>query len=309
MGAGKTERIQTSDRAAIKPYLDRLYKPADASHKGQNGKLLVIGGSELFHASPIWAAEAASYYTDMIHFSSTRENNEILTAIKKNFRAGIVVKREDIPYYVNEDDATLVGPGMVRSESAEIVKTDDFKALLAISDEAIYARSLTHHIINHYPQKRFVFDAGVLQMMSPEWLQKLETPSIITPHQLEFSRLFGKDISSMSFEEKVELVTKTAAENKTIILLKAVDDIISNGQITVVITGGNQGLTKGGTGDVLAGLVAALYTKNDPIVSAVLASYLLKSTADSLFTTHGYWYNTQTVIDTIPTILKQILYN
>ena len=59
--------------------LKQLYRPAKASHKGQNGKLLVIGGSELFHAAAFWTADVASRIVDLVHFSSpVMENNELM---------------------------------------------------------------------------------------------------------------------------------------------------------------------------------------------------------------------------------------
>ena len=56
-----------------------LYKPSNNSHKGENGRLLVIGGSKLFHASIFWAADVASKIVDLVHFSSpTEENNDLV---------------------------------------------------------------------------------------------------------------------------------------------------------------------------------------------------------------------------------------
>ncbi len=75
--------VKTSDFDTIKPYLRQLSIPAVNSHKGQNGKLMIIGGSGLFHSASIWAAEIASHFVDMVHYSSTPENNQILLSLKK----------------------------------------------------------------------------------------------------------------------------------------------------------------------------------------------------------------------------------
>ena len=282
--------ISTSDYNLIKPFIEKLFIPRPDSHKGQNGRVLIIGGSSLFHASPIWSAEIASHFVDAVHFASTKENNEIFMSIKKNFHNGIVVAQKNISDYVQEDDVILVGPGMVRSV-----------------DEAAFASAMTENLIQNYPEKKFVFDAGALQMMKPEWLTLLKTPAIITPHQLEFERLFGIKISSKELSEKVEIVKQTAKRYNTTILMKAVDDIISNGTEEYIIQGGNQGLTKGGTGDLLAGLAAALYSKNNSVASAVLASYILKKSADTLEKTYGYWYNNDNLIETIPITLSKLV--
>lgn len=282
--------IQTSDTETVKKIFKNLRLPDSASHKGQNGRILVIGGSSLFHAASIWAAEIASHFVDIVHYSSTKENNEIITSLKKKFINGIVVRREELEHYVKEDDAILMGPGMVRGES----------------DEAKYTRSLTKHLIETYPLKKFVFDAGSLQMMDPEWLKKLKT-SIVTPHQIEFHQLFGINLDDLPQEKKAEIVMETARKFKTVILLKAIVDIISDGEKTYVIEGGNAGLTKGGTGDLLAGLCVSFFPKQGALESAVFSSILLKRTADRLFKTKGYWYNIHDLINEIPSELKRII--
>src|SRR5258708_28715479 len=96
--------------------LKSLYLPPEASHKGQNGKLLVIGGSNLFHAASIWALSIASKIADMVFYASIPVNNQIVLEAKKEFKNGIVVPREDIENYIEESDCILIGPGMVRSD-------------------------------------------------------------------------------------------------------------------------------------------------------------------------------------------------
>ncbi len=298
--------LKTSHLNDFKPFLEKLIIPNDKSHKGQNGKALIIGGSTLFHAASLWAAEVASHFLDMVHYSSTEENLEIFAKLKTIFRNGIVVHKKDILDYVKEDDAILIGPGMVRSESA-FQHESDFNNIITLKDESSYSFAITHYLIEHFPEKKFVFDAGALQMMDKEWLKNLTQKAIITPHQGEFERLFGRDVTSLSLEEKSEVIKEYAKEYNCVILLKAIVDIISDGSETVIIEGGNQGLTKGGSGDILAGLTTSLYTKNDPFTSAVVASFLVKSAADELKTEKGYWYNMINLIEKIPEVLTKSL--
>lgn len=282
--------IKTSDEPSIKPFLSKFYIPPAGSHKGQNGKLLIIGGSSLFHASSLWAAEAASHYVDMVHYASTKENNEIFQSLKKKFHNGIIVTQTDIDHYVKEDDAILIGPGMMRE-----------------GKEGEYARNLTQHLLETYPARKFIIDAGALQMMDPEWLKVLSEPAILTPHALEFKTLFGIALDDTSSDEKARIVQEQAKKYRCVILLKIVIDIVSDGDSSFIIEGGNQGLTKGGSGDTLAGLAGAFATKNDQTTSAVMASYIVKKTADELFTTKGYFYNTGDLIVKIPQILTRIV--
>lgn len=301
-------RIQTSQSNDIQPFLKYLFLPQPDSHKGQNGRVLVIGGSSLFHSASIWAAETASFFVDIVHYASTEENNAVFLSLKKKFQNGIVVSQKHIPDYVQEDDVVLVGPGMVRSnKNLEFkIQNSEFNKLLKITNEALFTYSLTHYLIRQFPEKRFVFDAGALQMMEKDWLLQLKTPPILTPHKGEFQRLFGETIEGKSEGDIQKTVQAYAKKYCCIILLKTIKDFISDGENTVVVEGGNAGLTKGGTGDVLAGLSLGLYAKNNPFHSAVIASYLLKKSADELYKKQKYWFTIANLIQTIPQTLASL---
>ncbi len=278
--------IKTSDNNLVKSFLSKLSLPQPNSHKGQNGRILIIGGSSLFHSASLWAAEIASHFCDIVHYSSTVENEKIFLSLKKKFRNGMIIPQGKIIEYVKEDDAILIGSGMMRE-----------------GVEAKYTHDLTKSLIKNFPDKQFVFDAGSLQVMKPDWLLNLKKPAVITPHQKEFEKLFNQPILNLTIEEKTKIVEETAKKYQIIILLKAVIDIISDGNETYMVEGGNAGLTKGGTGDILAGLTTALSATNPSFTAAVCASILLKKTGDRLFQSKGYWYNIDNIIDLIPEIL------
>ena len=300
--------IKTSSTDSIEPYLKKIHLPSKDSHKGQNGKLLIIGGSTLFHAASLWAADVATRVVDMVHYSSTAENETIFTTLKSKFLNGIVIKKSDLLHYVEEDDCILLGPGFLRGKTNyEIDEKNGFEEIVRIKNEPQYTATLTNFLLRSFPQKQFVIDAGSLQMMKKEWLQTLKTKPVITPHQKEFEQLFGILIMDKSINEKCKIAQDMALKFNCIILLKAISDIISDGVQTIVVEGGNPGLTKGGTGDVLAGLAAALATKSDPFVSCIVASFLLKKSAEILYKTNNFWFNTSDVVSQIPktlTLLK-----
>lgn len=274
---------------ALEKALRSFHPPSPNSHKGQNGKLLIIGGSSLFHAAVLWSAEVASHFVDLVHFCSTEENNQIFINLKTKFRNGIVIQQKDLENYVEEDDCILVGPGMLREDG----------------EEARFTHDLTKRLIEKFPHKRFVFDAGAMQLMKPEWLTKLQQPAIVTPHQKEFAMLFGEKIDTATVAEKRTAAQTMAKKYHCVVLLKAVVDIVSDGLQTITIEGGNAGLTKGGTGDVLAALAAAFFTKNDGLASCLLASFFLKKTAETLSESLGLWFNTSELISQIPHTVKQ----
>ncbi len=286
--------MQEFDPAVLK----NLYKPPRNSHKGQNGKLLVIGGSQLFHAASIWALTVASRIVDMVFYSSVEVNNRIVESMKAEFRNGIVVPRSKIESYINEADCVLIGPGLPRQEGLEAGDDD--------------TRELTERLFHSHPDKKWVVDGGSLQTIDPEVLRNLRIVPILTPHRKEFEILNIKYQKSkikntnqkLNIEQEVENFAK---EFNCVVLVKGEYDIVASPEKAVRISGGNPGMTKGGTGDVLAGLVAALYCKNDAFLSAAAASYINKKAGDSLFKKVGYYFNASDLADEIPKVMNLLL--
>lgn len=294
--------------------LKKLYIPPKESHKGQNGKLLVIGGSHLFHAASLWALTIASRIVDMVFYSSVPENMEIVAAAKREFRGGIIVPRADLERYVHEADVIVIGPGMMRNEKGEIgkVKLKSIKEINELRDEGEQSYYLTQYLLERNPAKKWVIDAGALQMMEPEWLGQLEGRVVLTPHPGEFERLKLKikdeklktALGGKSIEKQIELFAK---EYNCMILLKGHEDVVCSAEKCIKVVGGNAGMTKGGTGDVLAGLVGALACNNDLWLAATAASYINKKAGDALFEKVGYYFNASDLADEIPRVMNAVL--
>lgn len=263
--------------------LKDLYIPLPDSHKGQNGKLLLVGGSKLFHAASLWPLTVASRMCDMVFYASVPENNELVQRAKEEFRNGIVISRSKIEDYIQEADCILIGPGLPR-DSGEEEGDDD-------------TRVLTERLLQKYPDKKWVVDGGSLQVISPEILPK---GSIVSPHFGEFQKLFG-------IERSEESVVEMAKKYEIVILAKGQEDIVASKDESMLIPGGNAGMTKGGTGDVLAGLVAALFCKNDAFLSACAGSYINKKAGESLEKRVGIYFNASDLAGEIPLVLKNIL--
>lgn len=65
-------------------------------------------------------------------------------------------------------------------------------------------------------------------------------------------------------------------------------------------------MTKGGTGDVLAGLVAALYCKNEAFLTASASSFINKKAGEKLFEKVGLYFNSSDLTDEIPKVMKNL---
>jgi len=214
----------------------------------------------------------AAHLVDMVHFSSPElENNDLMRVqAKSKFWDGIVVPYEEIDHYIEEDDCILIGPGMERGEET---------------------RGIINSFLNKYPQKKWIIDGGALQEVDPTLLS---SNMIITPNRKELEIV------------KTKLGGKYS-QLKSTILAKGPTDTISSPTRELTITGGNPGLTKGGTGDVLSGLVAGLAAKSDNFTSCVIASYCLKSAAESLGTASGTYFFPLNLIAQVPLTLTSLL--
>ncbi len=279
--------------------LKKLYRPKKDSHKGQNGKLLVIGGSELFHSASLWSLEVASRIVDMVFYSSVPVNEEIVKKQKKRFNDGIVVPEGKLEEYLEEADVVLIGPGMARhslgklSKNLSDLKAFAFKELMLEGNTQL----IVNYLLNKYPKKKWVVDGGALQMVYKKLLTK---SMIITPHKKEFERVFG-------VKGNEETAKKVAEDFGGVVILKGKQDLICSGKVCVMNETGNEGMTKGGTGDVLAGLIAALYCKNDAFLSAQFGVYLNGLAGDRLYELVGPYFNASDLVKELPKVMAEVV--
>ncbi len=278
----------------LQSFFQKLRLPPEDSHKGQNGKLLIIGGSELFHAASRWSLDVASNFVDMVFYSSVPSNNELIKEAKGQFWNGIVVRRENIDEYLREADCVLIGPGMTRSEETAEV---------------------TNRLVNQYPQKKWVIDAGALQMVDSNLLNK---QMILTPHPHELELVLAKHLYKNTDKTQDQLQKEIATASPTqlqawsaelgnsLVVLKGKVDKVFSAKEFFAIEGGSPGMTKGGTGDVLAGLIAGLACTNDLLTAAVVGSVTNKRAGEKLEEKYGPFFNASLLITAIPETLWEL---
>lgn len=272
--------LATKDNIKLKPL-------SPDSHKGENGKItLIVGGSPLFHGAPQLSALAAnqivnrfaSITNDMVYLCTTPEVISYYKAAQPTFLA---ITREELDEYLSQSNVVMIGIGMMRIAEEDREET---------KNEPQITKELTLKVLSS--GKKIVLDGGSIQVIKPEDLIT-NGKIIITPHHKEMANLFGLDIntlkifhdSSISEISKLgELIFSIANKYKITILLKGPIDIIANKDNWIYSKGGVAGMTKGGTGDVLAGVVASLYSReDDPLKASTAASYIVKRAGEILF--------------------------
>ncbi|PIN87747.1 NAD(P)H-hydrate dehydratase [Candidatus Woesearchaeota archaeon CG10_big_fil_rev_8_21_14_0_10_32_24] len=255
-------------------YVKKLMDRKKNSHKGENGRALIIGGSEDFvGALTLAGLGALRAGCDIVTIAAQEKvawtvNRYAPDLITKKIKGNIytVKQAKDMVRLVEHFDAVLLGNGMTR-------KGDKFAQYFIKKCQ--------------WPK---VVDADALKSMGFKDFQN----SIITPHETELEMMLansGKDflipkLRESAPKEKAEILQgnlRYFLQNNNVLLLKGPTDIIiSRNKISYNRTG-NQGMTKGGTGDVLAGLAVGFLAKSqDLFKSAVAAAYLNGLVGDML---------------------------
>jgi NAD(P)H-hydrate epimerase len=260
------------------------------SRKGDNGIVLVIGGSYFYHGAPVLSSLAALRCgTDLVYTCVPKINVTPTRAISPNL---IVIPLVDQKLTLGAVKK-LVGALPRNLHSATIGMG------LAIQEK----NSLLHLVKSLLDRDvRLSLDASAL---IPEVLPILAHKNVVvTPHAGEFKRLFG-DIPSDSNIERIKLVEENALKYGITVLLKGPTDIISDGKITYLCEKNTPAMTVGGTGDVLSGLVAGLLSTNrNSLESAAAASYICGLAGKEVQEKLGLHMTSMDLIDSIPAAMK-----
>ncbi len=238
----------------------RLKKRDITSHKGNNGTVLVVGGSSDYSGAPTFAGLSAfKSGVDLVYVACP----ESVSSTIRSYSPDLIVNTLSHDFIVDDDvdkiielskkaDSVVIGCGIGRNN----------ETTLAVNE-----------IVSEI-KKPMVIDADGLKLLYTDVIKEIESEIVVTPHSAEFESLFSIKMPDR-LEDKIETVSKAAGENNCVVLLKGVLDIISNGKKTRLNKTGNPGMTVGGTGDCLAGLVGGLMAQgHDGFEAACLGAYI-----------------------------------
>ena len=260
------------------------------SRKGENGIVLVVGGSYIYHGAPVLSSLAALRSgTDLVYTSVPKINVASTRSISPNL---IVIPLVDQKLTLGAVKK-LVGALPRNLHSATIgmgLAIQEKNSLLYL------VKSLLDRDV------RLSLDASAL---IPEVLPILANKNVVvTPHAGEFKRLFGLILSD-STSERINLVEQNALKYGITILLKGPTDIISDGNVTYLCEKNTPAMTVGGTGDVLSGLVAGLLSDNrNCLESAAAASFICSLAGKEIQSKLGLHITSMDLIDEIPNVMK-----
>jgi NAD(P)H-hydrate epimerase len=258
------------------------------SHKGDHGRVLVIGGSNKYIGAPALAALAALRTgVDIVTVAAPEQAAWIINTyspdlITRKFE-GDFFNWDNIKEVLSlseKFDVILIGPGLSREPDA-----------LAFAKE----------VIERIPHPK-VIDADALKAVR---LKDAEIHhAILTPHSKEFE-IMAEDTLPKKQEERIEML-KHYVKNDNVLLLKGNTDVIVDRHRTRLNKTGNPGMTVGGTGDVLAGLCAGFLAQTkDLFNSAYYAAFLNGKIGDYLLRQKGYGFTASDFIPLIPLLIKK----
>lgn len=227
----REERLVTNEMV-------RLPQREQDSHKGDYGKLLIVAGSEGYTGAPVFAAEGALRSgAGLVYLGVPRDVYPMVaTRCSSAMPFPLTDDTKQLVERARSCDVVLAGPGMGRS---------------------LQAQQLVFRLIEEV-EGPLVLDADGLNALEGQ-TQRLRTRTgltVLTPHDGEFARLAG---CSLPLNDRVEQAAELAQDTGCVVVLKGHETLTVDPQGRVWRnTTGNPGMAKGGSGDILAGMIASL---------------------------------------------------
>ena len=233
------------------------------SNKGTFGKLLIISGSKKYRGAAHLSVEAA--LRGGVGYVSYVGCEELVFELSQKFPEVIYRKYPEIEKLSNKEIEEIVS--LSKKSSATLIGSgsDNTKGLLDLTLALLSSDGNT-----------LILDADAINALSElkeegrRLLKSAKRPVILTPHPLEFSRLVGCEVAEVQ-QHRMELAESFAKEYGVLVVLKGAGTVIADTETVSINTTGSSSLAKAGSGDVLAGLLAALSSQN---IEAHLAASL-----------------------------------
>ena len=271
-------------------YLATKHREPEA-HKGDFGRLLVIGGSETFYGAPALAALAALRTgVDIAYVAAPRSAAQAIASMSPSL---ITIKLDgdhlsprnvsSIKEFLAKSTAVVLGPGSgLHRDTAETVR-------LLIQLIAKMGLPL-------------LLDADALKCFA-DFKHKVRTPFLLTPHSGEYKILTG-DSPPKELDQRIEHVRRNAANLGATILLKGHVSVVSDGITVKLNYTGNPGMTVGGTGDCLCGVAGTFLAQGfSPLRAAAAGAFINGAAGDFAQEEKGYHLLPTDIIDWIPKVM------
>ncbi len=290
----------------IPPEVDVICGPGDLSlvagprpahsHKGDYGRILVIGGSDVFSGAPaLCGLTALRTGADLVEIlaptpvvPAIRSYNPSLIVHKLGTDVLLPDSLERATKLAEKCDVIAIGPGLGLQEETSRAVCEILAALVEMG-------------------KRVVVDADGLKSIAGTFTSFNSEESVLTPHWGELSVLLEKELGhSKDLTNRINYATEAADSYNSVILLKGHIDIVAEpgGRYKLNKTG-TPAMTVGGTGDVLTGITAAFLARRRNAFTAACASAFVSGIAgEKAFDDFGYHILPTDCIERIPQAIR-----
>ena len=271
-------------------YVKNLIVPStSSSHKGENGTIVIVGGSRLYHGAPVLSAMGALRSGSDLAYLFVPEI--IATPIRSMSPDLIIYPLPDskitigvankILNFRNNITTFVIGPGMVNQKMNGLIKL-----VLGLENKNI----------------NIILDAGAINQ---ELIDSVDGKNIVvTAHLGEFKKLINKELNNEN-EIKNELLNYAKNRN-LVIVVKGETDYITDGNELFINKSGNSCMTKGGTGDILAGVIAAqLSVGQSPLNAAIMGTYFMGKTGELVYEKWGFQFMNAELLIELSSYLKK----
>ncbi len=235
------------------------------THKGQYGKIFVIGGSKNYSGAPTYSSlTGISFGIDLVITHAP----EVVGDVIRSYSPNLIVRTspgewlnkkafDEMVELIEWADTILIGPGLGLQKETEMLLV---QLINKIKDE----------------KKSLVLDADALKLVKDHLDLIKGLPVILTPHEGELKIMTGIVLPSHDkIEERGKVIQNLAQKLNVTILVKGSYDYISDGEFLKINRTGCPEMSIGGTGDILAGLCACMLAlKNDSLHAACSAAFL-----------------------------------
>lgn len=236
---------------------------AACTHKGQNGKALIVGGNEGMGGALILCASACARTGAGLTAAMTHPDNvTAMLTITPEVMSTSWSKQHLFEDRIQWCDALALGPGLGRDAQAQQIM-----------------QRLSPLVV---PK---VWDADALYFLS--LTPNYDAQRIITPHPVEAARLLECDVEAIE-KDRFAAVRALQQRYGGVVVLKGAGTLVYDGKEIAVCLQGNPGMASGGMGDVLTGIIAALLAQKIALAEAAkLGVWLHSSAADLDAKAHG----------------------
>lgn len=250
----------------------------DNSHKGSHGKVGIIAGSSNMPGAAVLATTAA--VKSGAGLTALNTHSDIFSTITGHVpEATLFDRTHDLDDFINDKDIIAVGPG------------------LGVDDNT---RRTVEYLIDQF-EAPLVIDADGLSELQrlKDKIKKRKNPVIITPHPGEMARLIDASAGRVN-KNRFDISREISVEYGIYVVLKGPHTLVATPDGEIFINdNGNAGLAKGGSGDVLTGMIAAFLGRYENTQHAVSSAVFMHGfTADHLLR-EGMAIETMTASDIV----------